>query len=91
MIALVPRKLDELRNKTNDEMAAEQRHYEKEKATDKLVKELLKQREHIREEVREAVVAAKLEQVEDEFKEFHRRRAEQLAEMEVPTIIINMI
>jgi gas vesicle protein len=81
----INRKLDDLRNKTNDEMAAELRHYEKEKATDKLVKELLKQREHIREEVREAVQSAKLEQVEEEFKEFHRRRAEQLAEMEVRT------
>lgn len=69
--------------KNNEEMAAELKYYNTQKETDKMVKELLKQREHIREEVRENLQAAKMDQVEEEFKAFHKRRAAQLAEAEV--------
>jgi hypothetical protein len=74
-----------LQHKNADEMAAELRFSNAQKQTDKMIQDFLKQRAHIRDEVHEAIGVAKLVQVDQEFKEFHRRRAEQLAEVEVTT------
>ena len=80
--AVCCRKLEGVRDETNMAMTKELEYNAKQKATDKLIKELLKAREAVREEVREVLHNAKLVQVEEEFREFHRRRAAQLAEME---------
>ncbi|RYH20726.1 hypothetical protein EON65_22625 [archaeon] len=48
----------------------------------RLVKDLVESRQHIRDKVRQAIEQAEAVAVDEQFKAFHRRRAEQHAEEE---------
>lgn len=67
-------------------MQRELAHRKAAKKQDRIIRELLTAKKHLRNEVREVLHAAKADQVESQFQDYHRRRGLQLAELNVSTV-----
>ncbi len=64
-------------------MAKELAHKKATKEQDRIIRELLNAKKHLRDEVKAVLQTAEAEQIENQFKDYHKRRDAQLAELTV--------
>ncbi len=83
----VCRVFDDLNDKAAATIAGALKFKHAEQTQNKLIRDLVESREHIRNNVRQAIETAEAVAVDEEFRSFHRRRAEQSAEQKVITHI----
>ena len=75
--------MDFLHDDAEDVMAQEKKFAKAERERSKLLAEMLKYKQQVKDEEKEVIDAAKAEIAEVEFREFHKRREEQIREKEV--------
>ena len=77
------RALADLKDSAVESMQKELTHKKAMREQDRIIRELLNAKKHLRDEVKAVLKTAEAEQVEAQFKEYHKRRDAQLAELTV--------